>query len=691
MTRKIQSDDRDIFYAALAMIFDQAGINLKQSHAFHEDDNYERLIAKTASDSGCRVRKLRLKGEWWKTDNGTLLGFYKGYPCVLIPKERGYRLVSIKFGIDQIINETIPELHSSVFYFYPAFRRHFNRIYLLFAVALPAIKKDLFFVIGIFFLAAALNLFFPFGMGLLIEEAVAHSDFPVFFQIVAGLFAITISIILFNISEFFLTIRIRYKMQLNISPAVWDRVLRLPMSFFKHYSDGDILIRASALRVLQEYVSYTTIVSFLNGLFASLSLFILFYFSMTVGITTFIATVIISLIVFWMNVLNLKYNYKIFPYKGKLTQLVLQMILGLEKLKATASEHKIFQKWQTIFNEKLNIEAKSLKMGMYLAIFTETVEIMSMGLLIMFSFLMGSQMSVLKFVVISSAFNYFLYGILGAFRAFSEIIEIAPYFKMALPILETQTEDEIPKNSPGVLKGHIKLDQVSFRYQREQSPVLNNICLEIQPGECVAIVGESGSGKSTLLKLLLGFIAPEEGRLTYDEIDLSHLNIKEVRSQIGSVIQEAKLFPGTIFDNISGGQTDFSREEAMKIVSELGFEAMIRDLPMGLDTLVGEGLGTFSGGEKQLIQLASLIGKKPRIVFLDEATSALDNAIQHRVYEFLTSYKSTQLVIAHRLSTIRYADKIFVMDKGRIVEQGNYEELSEKGVYFKALLNAERL
>ena len=230
------------------------------------------------------------------------------------------------------------------------------------------------------------------------------------------------------------------------------------------------------------------------------------------------------------------------------------------------------------------------------------------------------------------------------------------------------------KEHPGELSGEIEVSHLNFRYAKDGPPILRDVSLHILPGEFVALVGGSGSGKSTLLRLLLGFEKPESGSILYDNQDLSSLDLREVRQQTGVVLQTSKLMPTDIYRNIIGSH-QLSLNDAWEAARMSGLDRDIKNMPMGMNTVVSEGGGTFSGGQRQRLMVARALVNKPRIIFFDEATSALDNETQRTVTDSLDAMQSTRIVIAHRLSTIINADKIYVLMNGEMLQSGTYEQL----------------
>ena len=236
------------------------------------------------------------------------------------------------------------------------------------------------------------------------------------------------------------------------------------------------------------------------------------------------------------------------------------------------------------------------------------------------------------------------------------------------------------------------MNGVSFRYSEDMPWVLDNVSFCIRPGEYVAIVGRSGCGKSTLMRLLLGFEKPNAGNIMYGEYDLSCVNLRSIRQKgISMVMQDAKLLKGDIFENITLANPNATLEDAWEAAEIAGVAKDIREMPMGMNTLVSEGGGGVSGGQRQRLIIARAVCSGRRIMILDEATSALDNITQQAVTESLDKLNCTRIAIAHRLSTVQHCDRILVLDKGKICEEGTYEELIEKNGVFAELVKKQRL
>lgn len=253
-------------------------------------------------------------------------------------------------------------------------------------------------------------------------------------------------------------------------------------------------------------------------------------------------------------------------------------------------------------------------------------------------------------------------------------------------LAETKVEDNNSIVPLGELKGSVEFCNVDFKYPDGEKLILDDFSLKVNSGESIAFVGESGAGKSTILNLLIGFIPPVNGKILIDRINMVNLDINEYRRQIAVVPQNTILFSGTIRENITYGLENITEEEIKRVIEQVGLDDMIKGMPNGLDTQLGEHGDKLSGGQKQRISIARALIRKPKIIIFDEATSALDSASEKKVQEATNNMMKncTTFLVAHRLSTIKNADRIAVMEEGKIIEIGNYEELmAKKGAFYK--------
>ena len=323
-------------------------------------------------------------------------------------------------------------------------------------------------------------------------------------------------------------------------------------------------------------------------------------------------------------------------------------------------------------------------------VFNSTVNIIATAIIFFAMIkLKGVNLGAGKFIAFNSAFSSFLTAMLEISAVILQVNIIKPLYEKIRPILETRPEFDQEKAEPGELDGNIEVSHVNFRYQPDGPLILKDVVMEISKGDYVGIVGPSGSGKSTLFRLLLGFEKPEAGQIYYDQQDLENVDIRSIRRQLGVVLQSGQLMYGSIFDNIVAANPSLTINDAWEAARMAGMEEDIKSMPMGMHTMISEAGSTLSGGQKQRLLIARAIISNPKIIYFDEATSALDNKTQKIVSESLANLGVTRVVIAHRLSTIVNCNKIFVMDRGQIVEQGSYQELYDRGGLFTRLVQRQ--
>lgn len=365
------------------------------------------------------------------------------------------------------------------------------------------------------------------------------------------------------------------------------------------------------------------------------------------------------------------------------------LITGIQKIKLAGAEKRAFARWG-------NLYAKSAKMMYNPPMFIKINSVISLaislaGTIIMYSMSVRSGISVADYYAFNTAYGM----VSGSFMALAGIAlsaaQIRPILTMVKPFFDTIPEISDGKQVLTRLSGGIELNNVSFRYDENMPLVVDDMSLKIRPGQYVAIVGKTGCGKSTLMRLLLGFERPQKGALYYDGKDLERIDLRSLRRRIGVVMQNGKLFLGDIYSNIIISAPWLSQSDAWEAAELAGIADDIRKMPMGMNTVISEGSGGISGGQRQRLMIARAIAPKPKILMFDEATSALDNLTQKKVSESLATLKCTRIVIAHRLSTIKQCDRIIVLDKGKIIEDGKYDELIAANGFFAELVARQRL
>jgi len=489
-----------------------------------------------------------------------------------------------------------------------------------------------------------------------------------------------------------LLLRVETKSNITVQAGLMDHLLRLPVTFYRKYTAGDLTLRALGINAIRQILSSTILTAVLSGAFSIVNLGLLFWYDSSlawVGVgLAIVAIVIISLLGF----AKLKYDRQIADHQGEIQGFLFEFLSGINKIRVSGTENRVFSMWANKFGKYKILGFKSGNFQNFVEVFKGAYPLITS--IFFFSFiyytvtqtdLMAAGMiSVGVFLAFISAFNQFLGDCLNMCMSLISSLNIIPLYERVKPILEETPESTTGSVDPGELSGELEFNGVSFRYEEEQPLVLKDVSFKIKPGEMVAFVGPSGSGKSTVLRLLLGFEEAELGSVYYDGQAFDSLSKDLVRRQIGVVLQNGALMSGSIYQNIVGS-SELTLQDAEAAAHLAGLEEDIEQMPMGMHTMISDGASTFSGGQRQRLMIARAIVHKPRILYMDEATSALDNRTQNIVSESLDKLQATRIIIAHRLSTIINADRIFVMDKGQIVESGTYKELMDKDGLFSQL------
>ena len=651
-----------------------------------------------------RTRRVILEGDWWQQEYSALLGYRleDGSPVALLPKKNNYFNSCSKYllfdpesrqktEIDSTIADSIsPEAYS----FYRPLPPFVYKATEVFKFGIRGYEKELIaiFVLGI--IGTLLGMVTPQATAILVNNAIPDGDRILLWQIGLALLAAAVGKTLFQLAQGFVSLRVENAADSNLQPAVWDRLLQLSPAFFRQYSSGDLVTRLLAVSQVRGQLSGATQRTLLSGIFALLNLVLMFVYSVKlsfvgIGITTLtIAITVVS------TRLLVKKQRRQEELDGEINSLTVELIGGVSKLRVAAAEERAFAAWANKYSQRLKLNSSVQRINDAVATFSEALPEVSLILLFWFA-IVFIQLAAAKndplgfnagtFLAFNSAFGIFLGGATDLSNTFTDILEIVPLWERAQPILQTEPESNIDKASPGRLTGRLSLDHVTFRYGEEGPLTLEDISVRAKPGEFIAFVGPSGSGKSTIFRLLLGFETPLSGTVYYDGQDLAGLDVPAVRRQLGVVLQNVRISNGSIFDSISSGAL-VTLEEAWSAARMAGFAEDVEQMPMGMHTVVSEGGGNLSGGQRQRLLIARALVLKPKIILMDEATSALDNRTQSIVTESLDRINATRIVIAHRLSTIRNADRIYVVESGRIVQSGNYEKLVNQDGLFARLV-----
>ena len=714
-----KKNDEDLFSEAFVGIAD-AVLGSKMSAAFTNDEakaqgaieeilKYYHVKPREVPDSvkglndrleyllrpnGIMRRNVNLEKGWYKDAIGAVLGTRKddGSVVAFIPKGlSGYVYFDAPTGKWVKLNKKNESLFEDEgICFYKPFPLGKLTLRSLMRYIIETLSMADFVLIALSTLATtAIGLLGPKLNNLLMGTVVNSKNYQLLIGITVFMISVSISTMLITSVKSLLMARINTKMSLSVQAATMMRVLSLPADFFKKYASGDLSSRAQYIQSLCNMLISTVLTTGLTSLFSLMYISQIFAYAPALVVPALgiiLATIIFSLITTFAQ---MKYTKKKMELSAEESGMSYAMITGVQKIKLSGAEKRMFARWSKLYSEQLML---SYNPPMFLRAGGAFSAIISMGgMILMYFMAVQSGVSVADYYAFNTAYGMVSSAFMSVVSIAGTIAQFKPTIEMAKPIMEAIPEVSEGKLVLERLSGGIELNNVSFRYNENMPNVVDNLSLKIRPGQYVAIVGSTGCGKSTLMRIMLGFEKPQKGAVYYDGKDLSGIDLKSLRRKIGVVMQNGKLFQGDIYSNIVISAPQLSMDDAWAAAEMSGIAEDIRRMPMGMHTIISEGSGGISGGQRQRLMIARAIAPKPRILMFDEATSALDNITQKIVSESLEKLKCTRIVIAHRLSTIKECDRIIYLEKGKIVEDGTYDELIALNGKFAELVERQRL
>ena len=671
------------------------GITISPPAQLEELKSVKDSVEAIARSSQFRIRIVLLEDGWWRREYGPVLAYtIAGHPVALLVVGNGYVLFD---GVTQTrtrVNETVAAtLALEAYQFYRPLPSVINNLLSLLKFGFKGYGKDIASILVVGIIGTLLGMVVPQATGILIDNAIPDGDRNLLWQLALALLALGLGRSAFEMSQGIIALRVENSVDSSLQMAVWDKLLGLSPAFFREYASGDLLNRTLSVNQIRKILSGGTLRTLMSGVFGLLNLVLMFVYSWRlalVGVGIALLTTAVTFVVDFLVIRNLR---RLQELDGEISGLVVQLINGVAKLRLAQAEDRAFAAWAQKYGDRMNLEAGLQRLQDRMDVFNESLSLVSSAVLYWFgvqSIQMaqandGSGLTIGTFLAFNVAFGIFSGAVSSISTTVTDILGIVPLWERAKPILQTKPEYEPHRVNPGQLQSGVVLERVTFRYRDEGLPVLNDITLCAQPGEFVAIVGPSGSGKSTIVRLLLGFETPNSGRVYYDGKDLASLDLVAVRRQLGVVLQSGRIGSGSIFENITAGAL-VSHDRAWEAARMAGFAEDIEQMPMKMHTVISEGGTNLSGGQKQRLLIARALVNQPKIIVMDEATSSLDNRTQGIVVESLDKLKATRIVIAHRLSTIRHADRIYVVEAGRVVQVGTFEELVQQEGLFAQLV-----
>ncbi len=688
--------------AAVAAIADASGMTVVPPTATDGSLGTEQALRAIADSSHFRTRRVMLADAWWKRDCGPILVLEResGRPLAALPQRDHYVLADARNGRQAKVDARVAAgLQPFAYTVYRPFAGNVLRPSQMLAFSLRGRHRDLAVLMLAAIGGSLLAMFTPVATAALIDSAIPDADRSLLFQMGLGLLAAALGKALFDLVQVFATTRVATISNATAQAAVWDRLLKLRPSFLRQFSTGDLTSRAMAVSSIFRRMNATSLRAILGGVASLLNLALMFYYSVPLAWLGLAAGVVIVAATHLSGAAMLRRLGPLQALEGDIFGLTVQLINGISKLRISGTERFAFAYWGKAYARQQKLSFSVQRLQDSVGAVNQLIPTMAMALIFSIagrSLLAtnSSQVAALStgsFLAFSAAFGTFISALTFLSNTLVEVVGDVNRWRRSQPILSAEPELDPAKSYPGSLQGRISLARVTFRYHGSFGPLtLEDISLHAEPGEFVAIVGPSGSGKSTIFRLLLGFERPTSGTVYYDGQDLNGLDVLAVRRQLGVVLQNSTLLSGSIFENIAAGAY-VTLDEAWEAARQAGIAEDIDVLPMGMHTFISEGASNISVGQRQRLLIARALVLKPRVLLFDEATSALDNRAQAIVSKSLDALQVTRIVIAHRLSTIRNADRIYVLENGRVAENGSFAEVAGRNGVFARMMSRQML
>ena len=661
------------------------GVEVKSPRLDAADDPL-RLIARA---SGFRTRRVRLDEGWWARDGGPLLGYTAegARPVALLPcGERGYSLFEPGRRVRSAVTAEVAQgLSPTAVTFTKVLGGLRPGAFDLVRFGLPYVRREIRTVLRLGVVSGLLGLVVPVVTAVVIDDAIPRAGRWQLGLLCGFLVAVGLAVAGFQTLQGLALARMKGRLESTLLPAVWDRLLGLPTAFFGLHESGDLALRALGLARVIEALASTSVATLLVGIFSLANLIVLF------ALDWRLALIALGLLGVWPVVMVLSLpslwglQRSIAGDQGRISGFLLVLLGGIARLRVAGAERRAFARWAEMYRGQLERMIRFQTLSDRVILFGDVWPLfVAMAVFAAVIGLGPDTLTAGGFLAFNLALGQGTGAVIGLGRGVLPLLNGLEQYERARPLLKADPEDVEADVEAVTLGGAIRLTNVSFRYDADGPLILDAVSLHVRPGEFVAVVGPSGSGKSTLLRLLLGFETPGDGVIAYDGRELATLDVREVRRQIGVVLQDAQLVPGDVYSNIVGFSSQLTLADAQRAADLSGLADDVAAMPMGIHTVIGEGGGGLSSGQRQRLIIARALARKPRVLFFDEATSALDNKAQAFVSESLRAKLggTSRLAIAHRLSTVVEADRIYVLSEGRIVQSGRYSQLiSEPGPF----------
>ena len=645
--------------------------------------------------SGVRARRVRFRNEgaWWRGDSNAMLAFRAedGQPVALLPgwfgRYREFDPVSRRRV--RMTADRAAALADEAWVFYRPLPAGNVRPADLLGFALRGSAADLARLVMAGLPGGLIKLVPALALGFVANQAAGGGGAGALYPAAVAVAGFGLLGALLHLLQSTAMTRLEGRSASRVEAAFWDRLMRLPPSILHRHPSGDLAMSGMTFQNLRDGLQGVVADGLLSILFLLPVLGVIFLYDATLGTVALAFSLVSLLITVVLGLRRIPPCGRMIRAARRVSGRLFQIVGGIGKLRVENAEASAFAVWARDYREQKRAELEMDALEGHSRAFRDALPFLAAGVLLAVVAVGDGDLPVGDFLVVYLVFIAFQYAIARLGESLGTVASMLSAFDQMRPLLAAVPETEVEGAPVEYLGGDILFDRVSYRYDPDGPLVLDDVTIHARPGEFVAIAGESGAGKSTLFRLALGFDRPTAGAVYYDGRDLRHLNLKQVRRRIGAVPQSVGLHPLDLWDNLVGHQGQVASDEVWAAVRVADIEKEIRAMPMGMMTMVGASGNVLSGGESQRVTIARSVIGNPRIMLFDEATNWLDNESQARVMRNLTALTSTRVVIAHRLSTLQQADRIYVLQAGRIVQSGSFDELMEGDGVFRELVRRQ--
>lgn len=682
----LENGGNDVYHC-LQFLCGKMGISLVEPEELTERCGKDPTVAQIAAVSHFICRQVVLEEKWYTMDCGGFVGQIEGKTVACLPMKYGrYYIFYPEDNRTELLSEEVANTINprvwSIGRTLPLKKLTRRDVFSFCKKSLH--RQDMIPVVLLAVVTALIGFLLPTLNKMIYDDYIPLGEKGALAQICLVMLSFMVGNVAFSVVKNLFDFRATSRVANALQNAAYHRLFHLPEAFFRKYDSADLGTRMASISTVATDYTNALVISSISALVSVVYLIRMWTYSGKLAAIALAMYAGYTLLVVWLTAMTRKGEARISEAAAQAGSRLYQYLNGVDKIRMAGVEECAILTYMQPYAQQQSEEIKVNRViSVKEALATVISSIFSMVLYLVIV-KKKIDLSVGAFVALNTAFGSFCAALQTLADQLLKLYQEKSLVDRFWPVFEAVPEDDDHKELPGTLSGGLSLEHVKFAYDAGGKTVLNDLSLQIRPGEYVGIVGTSGCGKSTLLKLMLGFETPQSGIVSVDGKDLRSMNKGAYRKQLGVVLQNGKLISGSIYENITITAPNANMKRVNEVIDQVGLREDIDRMPMGIHTVLSENCNTISGGQLQRILIARAIIGAPKILIFDEATSALDNLTQAVVSGNLDKMQVTRIVVAHRLSTIKNCDRILVLDQGNIAEEGTYRSLMEKrGLFYQ--------